>query len=348
MHFTSDNAIPAAPEIMQAIMDCNTGGTGGYGSDPYCDEAIAKIREIFEAPEAAVYFVTTGSAANALALATLVEPFECVFCHTEAHINTDECGAPEFFTNGAKLVGIHGADGKLHPDELKNVIKATGTLGVHNVQRGAVSLTNLTEAGTSYSVAELTALCDIAKSFNRPVHLDGARFANVIASGNHSPADHSWRAGVDVVVLGGTKNGLMMGEAVVIFDPKKAWEFELRRKRGGHLVSKGRYLGAQFSAFLNDDLWLTYARHANAQMAKLYAGLKSKTDVEFDFTPAGNVAFIRFPRALHQDLHAAGAKYYLFPADQSLEGQPEEVLSARLVTSWCTTDEELEHFMSFF
>ncbi len=348
MQFTSDNSIPAAPEIMQAILDCNQGGTGGYGADPYCAEAIAQIREIFEAPEAAVYFVATGSAANALALATLVEPFETVFCHTHAHINEDECGAPEFFTNGAKLISIDGENGKLQPDTVAQVIQSTGTLGVHHVQQGALSLTNLTEAGTSYSVSELQALCDVAKSYNRPVHLDGARFANAVASGNHSPADHSWRAGVDALVLGGTKNGLMMGEAVIIFDPQKAWEFELRRKRGGHLVSKGRYFGAQFSAFLRDDLWLTYARKANAQMAKLVSGLKNKPNVHFDFAPDGNVAFLRFPREIHQALHAAGAKYYLFPADQNLDGSPEEELSARIVTSWCTTDEELEKFISFF
>lgn len=348
MQFTSDNSIPVAPKIMQAIIDCNEGGTAGYGADPYCLEAVAKIREIFEAPEAAVYFVTTGSAANALALATLIEPFECVYCHHNAHINEDECGAPEFFTNGAKLIGIKGENGKLRPDALETAIKTTGTIGVHNVQKGALSLTNLTEAGTAYSIAELSALCDVAKSFGRPVHLDGARFANAVASGNHSPADHSWRAGVDVLVLGGTKNGMMMGEAVIIFDPKKAWEFELRRKRGGHLLSKGRYLGAQFSAFLRDDLWLNYARHANAQMRKLVAGLSEKSDVSFDYEPAGNVAFARFPRAIHQSLHDAEAKYYLFPADQILEGTPEEDLRARLVTSWCTSDLEIEKFLSFF
>lgn len=348
MQFTSDNSIPAAPEIMQAILNCNHAGMGGYGNDPYTQEAITLIREIFEAPEAAVYFVATGTAANALALATLIEPFECVYCHHNAHINEDECGAPEFFTNGAKLIGIDGANGKITPTALKSAIEATGTIGVHNVQKGALSLTNLTEAGTAYSVSELSELCAVAKEFGRPVHLDGARFANVVAAGNQTPADHSWRAGVDVLVLGGTKNGMMFGEAVIIFDPKKAWEFELRRKRGGHLLSKGRYLGAQFSAFLRDELWLKYARHANSQMQILATGLREKSNVTLDFNPDGNVAFAQFPREIHQNLLASGASYYLFPANQSLEGRGDENLRARLVTSWCTSDEDIHKFLTFF
>ena len=190
------------------------------------------------------------TAANALALAILTPPWGAVFCHRNAHVEEDECGAPEFYTGGAKLVLIDGPDARITPEALRATVIATAQGGVHNTQRGPVTITNATEAGTVYSAAEVAALCTVAREFGLPVHMDGARFANALVAAGCTPAEMTWKAGVDVLSFGGTKNGCMGVEAVVIFDPAKAWEFELRRKRGGHLFSKHRYLSAQMDAYL--------------------------------------------------------------------------------------------------
>ena len=338
MFFTSDNASGAAPEIMAAITTANDGFTRSYGSDDLMAAVQTHIRQIFQAPEAAVYLVATGTAANALALSLYCPPWTAVFAHKDAHIAVDECGAPEFYTNGAKMIGVDGAHGKMTPDTLAQAIDRVGQGGVHGVQRGMVSITNVTEAGTVYSTAEVAALAAVAKSHGLPCHLDGARFTNALVASNASAADMTWAAGIDIVSFGGTKNGCLGVEAVVIFDPAKAWEFELRRKRGGHLFSKHRYLSAQMLAYLTDDLWLRLARHANAMGARLAGGLTAIPGVRMIHPVGANMMFPEWTSDTHARLESLGAAYYPMPAPQGRE-------AARLVTSWSTTPAAVDAFL---
>ncbi|MBV0911254.1 threonine aldolase family protein [Anianabacter salinae] len=345
MKFASDNTAPAHPRVMEALLRANEGYAGGYGADEIMGRVRQSIRDVFEAPEAAVYLVATGTAANALALATLTDPWGAVYCHRNAHIEEDECGAPEFYTGGAKLVLVDGDHAKMDAGALDRAIAGTGQGVVHNVQRGVVSLTNVTEKGGVSSVSEVAALCGVAKGYGLPVHLDGARFANAIVATNASPAEMTWRAGVDAVSFGGTKNGLLGVEAVVFFDPRHAWEFELRRKRAGHLFSKHRYLSAQMEAFLADGLWLDMARQANAMGARLGAGLR-QAGAEILHPVDANMVFAAFPRAVHDRARAAGAKYYFWPSEPAAEGPADEQLSARLVCSWSTTEADVDAFLA--
>lgn len=343
MFFASDNSGPVHPQIMNALAAANDGYAMPYGADPLMDEVRTRIRDLFEAPEAAVYLVATGTAANSLALATLCQPYETIFCSPVAHIHEDECNAPEFYTGGAKLTLVPGGD-KMTADALRASVAGEETRGVHGPQRGAVSITQVTERGSVYTLEELNTLTAVAKEFGLPVHLDGARFANALVALGCSPAEMTWKAGVDAVSFGGTKNGCMGVEAVIFFDPSKAWEFELRRKRGAHLFSKHRYLSAQMAAYLRDDLWLNSARAANAACARLTDGLRAKGAV-FLHDPDANIIFASFPRHAHQRLHDAGAKYYLW--DGELEGDdPDQVIAARLVCDWSVRNEQIDEFLS--
>lgn len=339
MYFTSDNASGAAPEIMAVIVTANDGFARSYGSDDLMVAVQSRIRQIFDAPEAAVYLVATGTAANALALSLYCPPWGTVFAHTDAHIALDECGAPEFYTNGAKLIGVDGAHGKMTPDTLTQAIDNIGQGGVHGVQRGMVSITNVTEAGTVYTPAEVAALAAVAKSYGLPCHLDGARFTNALVASNASAADMTWAAGIDILSFGGTKNGCLGVEAVVIFDPAKAWEFELRRKRGGHLFSKHRYLSAQMLAYLTDDLWLRLARHANAMGTRLAGGLIAKPGVQMRHPVGANMMFPEWNTGTHAQLESQGAAYYRMNAQAGRE-------AARLVTSWSTNPEDVDAFLA--
>ncbi|MEM6618120.1 MAG: beta-eliminating lyase-related protein [Pseudomonadota bacterium] len=345
MYFASDNAAPAAPEVMAALARANEGYAASYGGDEIMARVTDRIRTIFEAPEAAIYLVATGTTANALSLGVLAQPWQAVFCHRHSHVEEDECGAPEFFTGGAKLITLGGADAKIDPAEFRTRAAETGRLGVHNIQRGALTLTNVTELGTLYTVAEISELCGIAHDMGIGTHLDGARFANALAALNCSAADMTWKAGIDVVSFGGTKNGLLGVEAVVIFDPARAWEFELRRKRGGHLFSKHRYLSAQMDAYLEDDLWLRLAAQANAAGARLEEGIKSLPGAHLLHPRGANMLFAGMPRAAHDRARAAGAMYYPWPNDHPAEGPADEDLTCRLVTSWSSTAEEVDAFV---
>jgi threonine aldolase len=346
MHFASDNTSPVPPEIMAALTRANDGYAMPYGHDPIMAGVRARIREVFEAPEAAVYLVATGTAANALALACFCPPWGAVFCHRNAHVEEDECGAPEFYTGGSKLVLIDGDHARMTPDGLDRALRSTARAGVHNVQKGMLSLTNSTENGVVYSPAQIAALTALAKAERLPCHLDGARFTNALVSLGCSPAEMTWKAGIDVVSFGGTKNGLLGVEAVVIFDPAKAWEFELRRKRGGHLFSKHRYLSAQMDAYLEGDLWLRLARAANAAAARLSGGLVQVSGASLVHPTEANAVFAAFPRAAHKRAQGAGASYYLWPGDQSMEGPDDEALAARLVCSWSTTEADVDGFLA--
>lgn len=347
MEFASDNSSAVAPEVMAALARANTGYAPGYGADPIMAEVTERIRALFDAPRAEVRLVATGSAANALSLACLVQPWQTVFCHRNAHIEEDECGAPEFFTAGAKLTLLSGDHARIEPDALREALAFTGRAGVHNVQKGALSLTNATENGASYRPEEVARLAGIAHAAGIPVHMDGARLANALAFTGATPAEMTCGAGVDILSFGGTKNGLMGVEAVVIFDPARAWEFELRRKRGGHLFSKHRYLSAQMLAYLTDGLWLRLAQDANAMARRLSEGIAALPGARIDHPTEANEVFATLPRAAHARAMAAGAHYYLWPFDQRLDGDPEELLSARMVCSWCTTAAEVDGMLAF-
>ncbi len=345
MWFTSDNAGPAHPAVIEAVTKANAGYAPSYGGEAAMARVTARIREVFEAPEAAVYLVATGTAANALSLACLCPPWGAVYCHRHAHVQEDECGAPEFYTGGAKLVPLDGPDGRIAPETLAEALARAAQVGVHNVQRGALSLTTATEAGTAYTPDQIRALTALAKARGLPVHLDGARFANALVRIGCTPAEMSWKAGIDVLSFGGTKNGLMGVEAVILFDPARAWEFELRRKRGGHLFSKHRYLAAQMEAYLDAGLWLEMAAVANARADALAAGLASTPGARILHPVEANIVFAAWPRAGHRAVQAAGAHYYLWPFDQSLEGPDAAPLSARLVCNWFTTEAEVAAFI---
>ena len=345
MFFASDNTGPVHPKIMQALTDANTGYAMPYGADPVMEQVTERIRGLFEAPEAAVYLVSTGTAANSLILATLANPYDTIFCSPVAHIHEDECNAPEFFSGGAKLTLVGGDNAKIDPNQLKSTIDAEETRGVHGPQRGPVSITTVTERGTVYTLAEIQAITKIAKSYGLSTHMDGARFANALVSLGCTPAEMTWKSGIDAVSFGGTKNGCMGVEAVIFFDPKHAWEFELRRKRGAHLPSKNRFLAAQMLAYLTDDLWLDNARAANKATARLTRGLKQTENTSFMFEPEANIIFGGWPRAGHQRLHDAGAQYYLW--EGPLNGDdPEQILTARLVCDWSASNESIEQFLT--
>lgn len=348
MNFASDNTGPAAPEIMDAIARSNQGKAMPYGNDPLTAEAARKVRDLFEAPEASVHFVATGTAANALALATLANPWDGIFVHRIAHAEEDECGAPEFYTGGAKLVLVDGPDGKMDPARLDAAILATGDKGVHGVQRGPVSITNITEIGTAYALDEIRAITDVAKSYGLKTHLDGARFANACAALDCSPAEMTWRAGVDAVSFGGTKNGCLGVEAVVIFDPAHAWELELRRKRGAHLFSKHRFLAAQMDAYVTDGLWLRLAEQSNARAAELAAGIRALPGARIEGSPAGNMIFAHIPRGAHKRAKEAGAQYYLFPFNASLDGPEEEPIRCRFVCDWSCESDAVQRLLDLF
>jgi len=342
MHFASDNSGPVHPEVLAALAEANQGYQMAYGADTLMNEVRDQIRGVFEAPGAAVYLVATGTAANSLALATLSNPWDTVFCSPVAHIHEDECNAPEFYS-GAKLTLVPGGD-KMTPEALREAIAGEETRGVHGPQRGPVSITQVTERGSVYTLDELQALCSAAKEFDLPVHLDGARFTNALVALNCSPADMTWKSGVDAVSFGGTKNGLMGVEAVVFFDESKAWEFELRRKRGAHLFSKHRYLSAQMAAYLRDDLWLRSARQANANCARLADGLRA-AGARFVNEPQANMIFADLPRKQHKRLHEAGAVYHLWGG--TLDGADEdEMLTCRLVCDWSLGADQIDRFLS--
>ncbi|MBR2658238.1 MAG: low specificity L-threonine aldolase [Loktanella sp.] len=344
MFFASDNAGPAHPAIMDALVRANDGYAMGYGADPIMAEVRQQIRDVFEAPEAAVHLVINGTSANSLLLATMCQPWQTIFCTDVAHIHEDECNAPEFYTQ-AKLTLVPSEAGKMTADALRAKIKAEETRGVHGPQRGPVSVTQVTEKGTVYSLDEINALTDVARDHDLPTHLDGARFANALVALDCTPAEMTWKSGIDAVSFGGTKNGAMGVEACVIFDPKLAAEFEFRRKRGGHLLSKHRYLSAQMQAYLADGLWLDLARKANARTVQLAQGLRTHNGAQMLFDPAANIIFFDMPRREHQRMLAAGAVYYVMSGDPD-HGEPDEILTARLVTDWSMTESSVNQFLT--
>jgi len=344
MFFASDNAGPAHPSVLEALSRANEGYAMGYGADTIMDEVRATIRDLFEAPDAMVHLASTGTAANVLILSTMANPWDTIFCTKMSHINCDECNAPEFYS-GAKLTLVDDLDAKMQPDALRTAIQAEGNRGVHGPQWGPVSITSVTERGTVYSLDEIAALTAVAQEFGLQTHLDGARFANAMVALGCTPAEMSWKAGVDAVSFGGTKNGLIGAEACIIFDPAKAEEFELRRKRGAHLMSKHRFLSAQMQAYLTDELWLDLARRSNATCARLTAGMHTQSAINLAYEPCANMIFFEAPRAVHQSLLTGGAVYYVEDGDVT-QGPADEVLTGRLVTDWSMDPAGVDAFLA--
>lgn len=341
MNFASDNWAGAAPEIIDAVACANQGPAPSYGGDAATKRAKARIAEIFE-KDCAVYFVATGGAANGLALSVMTPPYGMILCHEESHVQMDECAGPEFFTGGAKLLPIPGYAGKLTPEAVRKTLAGFPHRPPHGAPSRVLSVTQGTECGTLYSVSQLKALCETAHEVGLSVHMDGARFANAVAATGASPAELSWKAGVDVLCFGGTKNGCLAAEAVIFFDRDKARDFEFRRKRAGHLWSKMRFIAAQFDAYLNDGLWLKFAAHANAMANKLSKGLAGIDGVEISYPTEINEVFAVIPDSTVQKLQDAGAVFYPWITP----GDPAHGKMQRLITSFRTTTEDVEAFLA--
>ena len=342
MNFASDNTAPVAPAVLDAIAAANRGYARGYGDDDWTKIFERRVAEIFER-DVAVFLVPTGTMANALALAQVSPQWGVVFCHAESHIATDECGAVEFHGGGLKLVGLAGDGAKMKPEILQAALAGYGGHSPHQLIPAALSITQASEAGTNYRTDEIATLCEIAHARSLAVHMDGARFANALVRLNASPAQMTWRSGVDVLSFGATKGGAQAAEAVVFFDPARAAFFGERRKRAGHLLSKHRFIAAQFSAYLEDDRWLTFARHANAMADRLAAKLTA-AGLQPVWPVEANLVFVVLPRALDAKLQAAGANYYV-RSSESLDIGADNVL-VRLVTSFATEGEDIERFVN--
>jgi threonine aldolase len=340
LQFTSDNITGASPEILAALARANEGALASYGSDPHTSALERLAESLFDRP-VAILPVATGTAANALALSVLARPFEAIYCHAVAHVMTDECGAPEFYAGGAKLLGLPARDGRLRPAQLAEAVGLARSMGVHHVQPAAVTVSQATEWGTIYTLEALAALAAQAHSLGLKVHMDGARFANAVVRLGCTPAEATWRAGVDILSFGATKNGALAAEAVVVFDSALAGELAFRRKRGGHLWSKARFLSAQLSAYLTDDLWLRNARQSNAMADRLAAGLCAIPGARLAQPVEANEVFVVLPEPVTARLRGLGFQFYDWP---SPEGEPAAVV--RLVTSYDMCASDVDGFLS--
>jgi threonine aldolase len=338
MNFVSDNAYGAAPQILAALSAASDGAVSSYGEDAMTARVTARLSEIFET-EVFAFPVVTGTAANSLALATLCPPYGAVFCHAESHIAVDECGAPEFYSGGARLALLDGADAKITPAAVEADLPIFQR-GVHSSKPSAVSITQSTELGAVYRPGEVKAIADCAHRNGMALHMDGARFANAVAYLKCKPADITWRAGVDVLSFGATKNGALCAEAVVFFDKAHVSEFEYHRKRGGHLLSKMRFISAQLDAYLEGDLWLKQAMRANELATTLADGLKNVAGVTLGHPVESNAVFAWIPNQMAARLHEKGAQFYDWATDS--DGRT----LARLVLSFATPPEDIARFLA--
>jgi len=332
----SDNAAGVAPEIMAAVADTNTGTALAYGADAVTAQLESVVRDVFEHRSARVFPVTSGTAANALSLTSLCPPWGSVLCHESAHILNSECGATSLLGGGAVIRGMPGDDFRVCPEMLETALDSVRWGDPHHSQPCALSLTEPTDLGTVYAVDEIAALATIAHDHGLRVHLDGARIANAVTALGCSPADVTWRAGVDVLSLGATKNGALSAEAIVVFDDDAARELVYRTKRSGHVTSKMRFQSAQLIAYLTNGLWLRLAAHSNRQMERLSAGLIN-SGVGFVNRPDVNMLFARIDDDAATRLEAEGMLFYRI--------SPGVI---RLVTSWQTTDAEIDQAVARF
>jgi threonine aldolase len=335
--FASDNTAGICPEALAALGQANHGATAAYGEDRLTTELCDRVREIFET-DGDVYLVFNGTAANALLLAQICQPFHSVMCHQLAHIQTDECGAPEFFSGGSKLLLVDGDEGKISLEHIEQVLTEQTGHGLHSHKPRAISITQATELGTVYSQAEIDAIGKFAHGHDLLVHMDGARLANALACLQCSPAEITWKSGVDVLSFGGTKNGLSAGELVVFFEPELARDFEYRIKQAGQLGSKMRFLAAQWLALLTNDVWLRNASHANDAARRLAGRVAQQTGRDPALRVYSNSVFLRLDDATASGLMQRGWMFYKF-------AEPDIY---RFMCSWATTDAEIEEFVRHF
>jgi len=335
--FASDNTAGVCPEAWEALQEANRGFVTSYGNDEWTIRACDLIRDVFSKPDAEVFFVFNGTSANSLALASLCQSYHSVICHDYAHIETDECGAPEFFSNGTKLLVSQGENGKLDPEAVERLILKRTDL--HFPKARVLSLTQSTEWGTLYSLEEVRALAAAAKRHGLAVHMDGSRFSNaaaVLGETGVKPADFTWKAGVDVLCFGGTKNGMMSTEAVVFFNPVLAREFEYRCKQAGELASKMRLHSAQWVGMLRDGAWLRHAAHANAMTRKLADAISTLPGLRIQVPPQVNALFVEMPPHVAEGMRKRHWHFYNFIGAHGY----------RLMCSWATTEETLARFIS--
>ncbi|MBR9824859.1 MAG: threonine aldolase [Alphaproteobacteria bacterium] len=331
MNFLSDTTAPAHPRLIEALAEANTGYRPSYGADDISARVEARLKEVFET-DLKLVFAVSGTASNALALSVLCPAHGAILCHDEAHIHRDERGAPEFFTGGGKLIPLQGAHAKIELDDLDRVLGEIPEGFVHTSPVRVLSLSNLTESGTAYSPNEVAERADRVKDRPAFVHMDGARFANALVSLGCSAADLTWKAGVDALCFGATKNAAMGAEAVILFPSAmdRFEELQIRQKRSGHMAPKMRYLAAQFDAWLQDDLWLTLAGTANTRARALAEGLGAVDGIEILHSVDGNEVFARIADPIAEAMRTAGVQFYQWP-----DG------SARFVASWCTQEAEI-------
>ncbi len=327
--FASDNYAGICPEAWDAMESANRGFASSYGDDEWTAKACASIREIFET-DCEVFFVFNGTAANSLALASLCQSYHSIICHDSSHVETDECGAAEFFSNGTKLLLVGGEYGKVNLEEIEHTVKRRSD--IHYPKPKAISLTQSTELGALYTVGELQAAGELARRLNLKVHMDGARFANAVAALGVAPKELTWQAGVDVLCFGGTKNGMAISEAVVFFDKSLAAEFDYRCKQAGQLASKMRFLSAPWTGMLTDGAWLKHAAHANNCAALLEKKLTGIDGITLKFPREANALFLEMPPALSERLRDSGWRFYTFIGAGG----------ARFLCSWKTTEAEIE------
>ena len=333
-HFASDNYSGVCPEAWAAMTEANTGHEVSYGNDTWTQRAADLLREIFET-DCEVFFVFNGTAANSLALASLCQPYHSILCHERAHVETSECGAPEFFTNGSKILLLQGANGKIDPLEIQRAVNKRND--IHYPKPQVLNLTQATEVGTVYAVAEIKSLADTARKLGLHVQMDGARFGNAVASLGIAPKEITWQAGVDVLCFGGSKNGIALGEAVVFFNRELARDFDYRCKQGGQLASKMRFLSAPWVGMLKDGAWLRHAKHANAMAGRLEVGLRKIPGVQIGYPVESNAVFARIPAPAEQQLRERGWQFYTGVVT------PDE---SRLMCSWDTTMDDVDAFVS--
>jgi threonine aldolase len=338
--FSSDHVAPACDEILEAVNKANHGFATSYGGDDLTAQLQSVASEVFER-QVTVFPVISGTAANALALSQIVPAFGAIYCYELAHIITDEAGAPGFFTGGAQVIGFPAADGKIHSEQLTQAVAFAEDLGIHHVKPGAVTLTQATEWGTVYSLKEIEAISATARQHGLALHIDGARFANALVNLGCTPAEATWKCGVEVLSLGATKNGALGADAVVFFDPAMARDFERRRKRAGHLMSKMRFLSAQLVTYLKNDLWLKNARHANAMAARMAQGLKSVPGVRLLQPVAANEVFLVVAEHIAAGLEREGFHFYRWQYHI-----PDSGVTIRLVTSFATSAADVDVFLA--
>ncbi|GAA3939754.1 threonine aldolase family protein [Litoribacillus peritrichatus] len=345
MNFGSDNQTGASPQVLEAIMKANDGFLHGYGDEDYTRQTVEQLKRLFDC-DLEAYFIPTGTAANCLALSSLVNPWQTILCHPEAHIIQDENTAPELLTGGARLKAIATEQPKIHLEDLKKVLSYQAKEAPHNSLAGAMSLTQCTELGQAYQPEEVKQLCLLAHQHGLSVHMDGARFSNAVAHLGCHPKEISWQAGVDVLCLGATKNGALAAEAVIFFNKELAVDFEQRRKRAGHLLSKGRLFSAQFQGWLENDHWLELATHANRMAEMMAKGLSEKPGCRIIFPVEANELFVTLPKSTTERLQQHGAEFYEWPTSGLAEHlQPSEgEQMIRLVTSFITKEHEVKQF----